>query len=254
MIIMPSAVRSYKAYIIHLARSQPRKENIDRLKSRIVFPTQVVRAVDNRWLLPEDIERHVGRKLYRPSYPFTVNRNEVACFLSHRKVWTAIIEDGVDAGLVVEDDASITDDFGKSLDLACSFIRDGYIIRFPHRDHRELGPVVVQEGRHQLIEPKVVGLGAVAQLISRGAARRLLRLTDQFDRPVDTFLQMKWVTGVRSFSMQPSGIREISDELGGSTLKHDKTILGKLSREILRPIYRGQVRVYSARTPDPMPS
>ncbi|MCA1302654.1 glycosyltransferase family 25 protein [Nitratireductor aquimarinus] len=175
-----------------------------------------------------------------------MNTNEVACFLSHRAAWSAIVSDTVDAGLALEDDALATSDFIGAFDFARCAMREGHLIRFPHRDDCEDGTLLLRDDRYQLLEPAPVGLGMVAQLITRDTAIRLLATTEQFDRPVDTFAQMHWITGVRPYSVRPSGIQEISAELGGSLLKQRKSLLDKFRHEILRPIYRRKIRSLSS--------
>jgi GR25 family glycosyltransferase involved in LPS biosynthesis len=85
----------------------------------------------------------------------------------------------------------------------------------------------------------------VAQLVSREAAIRLLKASERVDRPVDVLLQMAWATAVVPKSVVPSGIREISSCLGGSTLTQDRTWLSKCRHEILRPIYRTRIARYA---------
>src|SRR5690606_32759691 len=128
--------------------------------------------------------------IHVPRYPFPLSQAEAACFLSHRAAWEAIVDDGVDAGLVLEDDAMITPDFDGAFELARSTATPGSFIRFPYRDGREAGLTLRQEGRYRVLVPSPVGLGMVAQLVTREAALRLLSRTAQFDRPVDTFVQM----------------------------------------------------------------
>jgi GR25 family glycosyltransferase involved in LPS biosynthesis len=89
-------------------------------------------------------------------------------------------------------------------------------------------------------------LGATSLVVSHGAAKRLLELTEKFDRPVDTFLQMSWVTGIRPRVIIPSGVNEISNRLNGSTIHIKKrTLLDTFSRNLLRPVYRLQVSMIS---------
>ena len=234
------------SYIIHLDRAAGRRGNVRTLQQRLCTPTSVIPAIDGERLTAEILDKHVRRQVHWPRYPFLLSRNEVACFLSHRSVWSAIVEDGVDAGLVLEDDATTTPDFRGAYDFALSVLHQGSFIRFPHRQDKETGTTLARNGSYQLLEPYPVGLGMVAQLVTREAAIRLLTATDQFDRPVDTFAQMYWITGVRPLSIRPSGIMEISKDLGGSTIKHDKSLPDKIVREVLRPIYRKKIQYLSA--------
>ncbi|MBN7776088.1 glycosyltransferase family 25 protein [Nitratireductor aquimarinus] len=235
-----------RAYVIHLQRASNRQENVQKLKESLPVPTTIIPAIDSQTVTSAILEQYVQRQVHTPRYPFPLNTNEVACFLSHRAAWSAIVSDNVDAGLVLEDDALTTSDFIGAFDFARCAMREGHLIRFPHRDDCEDGTFLLRDGRYQLLEPVPVGLGMVAQLITRDAAIRLLAKTEQFDRPVDTFAQMYWITGVRPYSVRPSGIQEISAALGGSLLKQSKSLSAKFRHEILRPIYRRKIRSLSS--------
>lgn len=234
-----------QAYIIHLQRAVGRRENVQRLTENLNVPTTVITAVDSQSLSSETLDAHVRRNVVSPHYPFSLSRNEIACFLSHRLAWSAIVSDNVDAGFVLEDDATTTSEFPGAFAFACDVIRNGNFIRFPHRSDREDGTTLLQNDNHSLFEPTPVGLGMVAQLVTRGAAMRLLASTEQFDRPVDTFAQMHWITGVRPYSIRPSGICENSKDLGGSMLKQRKNLTARIRHEVLRPIYRRKIRQLS---------
>ncbi len=236
-----------KAFIIHLSRSKDRQQQVDLLSQTLPVPTDIVDAVDARNLTDEDIRRVYKPGIHAPRYPFALNIREVACFLSHRKAWQAIIDQNLTAGLVLEDDVALTPDFAAAYSAAAEFFRPGDFIRFPFRSHHEQGPEVFAAHNARILEAKPVGLGMVMQLVSHDAAKRLLAVTQTFDRPVDTMVQMNWVTGLSPLAVVPGGVREVSSQLGGSTIQQKKPLLEKLKREILRPIYRMRVASYSRR-------
>lgn len=220
---------------------------VDLLRQTLPVPTDVVDAVDARNLTEDDIRRVYKRALHAPRYPFELNIREVACFLSHRKAWQAIVDQKLDAGLVLEDDVALTPDFAKAYAAAAEFVRPGDFIRFPFRPHREQGPEVFVAENARILKAEPVGLGMVMQLVGHEAAKQLLAVTETFDRPVDTTLQMNWVTGLSPIAVVPGGVKEVSSQLGGSTIQQTKPLLEKLKREILRPVYRMQVAAYSRR-------
>ncbi|MGU3574511.1 glycosyltransferase family 25 protein [Brucellaceae bacterium C25G] len=232
-----------KAFIIHLQRATDRRVQVEHLRDQLPVETEIIEAVDNQNLSDQDISGVYHRALHKPAYPFTLSRNEIACFLSHRKAWQAIVDQNLDAGFVVEDDIALTTDFGKCFATAQEMLtqKDDCFIRFPFRD-REEGDVIFTDSDVKVLRPRHVGLGMVAQLVSRQAALKLLKNTVVFDRPVDTFAQMNWITQVDMLTLQPGGVAEISRDLGGSTIKNKKGLLDKLKREILRPRYRSQLR------------
>ncbi len=233
--------RAVKAFIIHLERATDRQPQVEELIRKLPVKTDVVNAVDGRTLDAQMISRVYRRSAHKPHYPFQLSTNEIACFLSHRKAWQAIIDQGLDAGLVLEDDVELTPEFAAAYSTACQVLKIDSFIRFPFRE-RESGRAILTTETSRIIEPVPVGLGMVAQLIGREAAQRLLSATEIFDRPVDTTAQMNWVTGLKPLSVLPGGVQEISVRLGGSTIQKSRSLPDKLKREILRPLYRWKIK------------
>ena len=72
------------------------------------------------------------------------------------------------------------------------------------------GTPVASRGGLTLMRPDAPPLRAIAQIVSLAAAKRLLDRTLPFDRPVDTMLQMTWLTGQPLLVASPSPIRDVS--------------------------------------------
>ncbi|RCS25525.1 glycosyl transferase [Phyllobacterium salinisoli] len=237
-----------EAFVIHLARASGRRPQAEKLLGELGLPARILDAVDAAVLSERDTDAVYRRNLHRPAYPFTLRRTEIACFLSHRKAWQAIIDQDLDAGLIVEDDVEPdAQSFAPVLRLALETIQPRDLIRFPCTARREKGPVVAEAGEVSLIAPGSPGLGMQMQLVGREAAALLLDMTRQFDRPVDTTVQMRWVNNVRILSARPICIREISGALGGTVVQNkSKTLSEIVNREVRRPLYRASVAVRNA--------
>lgn len=236
------------ALVIHLPRAAGRRPQVDRLCSELPLPVKVIDAVDGFDLSVADMRDVVAPGLHRPRYPFALSRTEVACFLSHRAAWQAIVAGGFDAGLVVEDDAAVSPDFATVLEAILSGLRPDEFVRLPHRERHEPGPLVRSSAQATLVEPALPALGMVVQLVGREAAARLLGASMQFDRPVDSFVQMHWVHAARVLTARPIVVREIGADLGGSVIHARRASLGhKLIRELGRPLIRLAVQRESVR-------
>lgn len=234
-----------RGFVVHLNRAFDRLPQVEKLMAGLPVASEIVEAVDGRSLTKAEVDRVYRRRLYSPSYPFAMSLGEIACFLSHRKAWAAIVEQNIDAGLIFEDDVEIDDSFHAAFAAAKACLKPGAFIRFPFRMGKERGARILTQGDVNVIQPTRIGLGMVAQLVSRDAAVRLLQATAFFDRPVDTTVQMSWLTNVAPFAVLPGGVHEISSQLGGSTIKSHKTLMEKLSREVLRPLYRARIALRS---------
>lgn len=236
-----------KAFIIHLSKSTERVDQVDRLRKELSMPTEIVDAVDASNLSDADVQRVYKSSLHSPGYPFGLSIQEIACFLSHRKVWQAIIDQNLLAGLVLEDDVALTPDFARVFATVEQYITPNNFIRFPVRPKKEKGLELLVVDGVRILKAMPVGLGMHAQLIGQAAAKQLLAVTQMFDRPVDTTLQMNWVTTLSPLVVVPGGVAENSAQLGGSTIQRKRPFLEKIKREISRPIYRLRVLIYSRR-------
>lgn len=229
-----------KAFIIHLERAIDRQAQVKQLMGALSFQSEIIAAVDASKLDDTIIHLYYKRHIHKPFYPFALSRTEIACFLSHRKAWQAIIDQNLCGAFVFEDDVTLTKDFDLSLATTAAYRNEDTYIRFPFRE-RESGELITENQDHRLIVPCPVGLGQVAQFIGRNSAQKLLDATKEFDRPVDTMLQMFWLTNVRPLSILPGGVSEISASLGGSTVQKKTRFFDRLRREILRPLYRKRI-------------
>ena len=106
------------AFIIHLERATKRGEHVRGLIERLPVKAEIVDAVDALAMGEGDIAAVYARSLHSPYYPFELRKSEVACFLSHRKAWAAIVDRKLDAGLIIEDDVEVDAGFAAQLQLA----------------------------------------------------------------------------------------------------------------------------------------
>ncbi len=241
-----------EALIVHLARATGRAPQVEKLRQSLLpMSSSIIEAVDGQALPQAEIAEVYRPGLHQPRYPFALRTSEVACFLSHRKAWQAILDRDLDAGLVFEDDVETNaGSFGQVLELALANLAPGDILRFPKADRRETGPVIARAGAMTIVEPRLPGLGMQAQLVGREAARGLLAFTAQFDRPVDTTVQMRWLHGVRVLTARPPCIRELSASLGGTTIqKKSKSAREVAAHESGRAYYRLAIRASSFLSP-----
>jgi len=231
-----------EAFIIHLARAEQRRPQVEKLQRDLPMHAHVIDAVDGNALSEAEIEKVYQRHLLRPRYPFALRPGEIGCFLSHRRAWQEIVDRDLDAGLIVEDDVEV--DVG-TLKRLCHlhqgvFTSQDYL-RFPHKAN-ERGETAAQNAGTTLFKPAIPGLGMVMQLVGRAAASALLAQTKRFDRPVDTTIQLG-CSGIRLLSSRPLCVREISAQMGGTVIQGKQKTLGEsASREVQRAIYRGRMR------------
>jgi GR25 family glycosyltransferase involved in LPS biosynthesis len=232
-----------KAFILHLERASSRAANVQSLRAGMAIGSEVVAAVDGLRLTPQEVDQACARRRFRPTYPFPLTRTEVGVFLSHRAAWRRIVDDALDFAFIFEDDAQIDPDAFATLIEFIIVERSAWdYLLLPAKPIRNGTPVASRDGL-ALMRPHAPPLRAIAQVVSLAAAKLLLDRTLPFDRPVDTLLQMTWVTGQPVLVASPSPVRDVSRETGGSTVQRKSMGLAeRLRHEAMRPIYRAQVQ------------
>ena len=224
--------------VIHLGRATARRPVAENLVESCGVPARLLDAVDGRALAAKgELDRLVSATPHQPTFPFPMGPGEYGCFLSHRLAWEALLASDAEAALILEDDVALGADFPAALQLAIRHVAELGYVQLQTRLIADGTPLDV-EGNCRLYRPVITPLRTSGQLVDRAAASRLLDLSAKIDRPVDAFLQMHWLTGIRSGSIAPSGLTDISATSGGSTLKSEKSLGQKLAREFHRFRYR----------------
>jgi len=243
--------KNLHGFVIHLQRAVQRQPQVAWIRRHAPCETEVVDATDGALLKGVMLESHVPG-LHEPRYPFPLRPGELGVFHSHRECWRRIVEGGYRGGLVLEDDLVFDPTtFASAVRLAESHGGADAYVRFPYKHREAASEVLADKDGLTLIRPDVVALGAQGQYVGRDAARRLLEVTERFDRPIDTFLQMRWIHRVKVLSIWPSSLDELSADLGGSLIQQRTPIMTKLRREFDRFLYRRAVSNYSRRSRQP---
>jgi glycosyl transferase, family 25 len=231
-----------KAFILHLERASSRAATVKSLRAGLPIESEVLAAVDGARLTPQEVDQAYARRRFRPTYPFPLTRTEVGVFLSHRLAWRRIVDDALDFAFIFEDDAEIDPPAFAALVEFATLERPAWdYVLLPAQPIRN-GTSVARRGGFMLMRPDAPPLRAIAQIVSFSAAKRLLDRTLPFDRPIDTLMQMTWVTGQPLLVASPSPIRDVSRETGGSTVQRKSmSLVERLRHEAMRPIYRAQV-------------
>lgn len=236
---------SVRGFVIHLGRATARKTTVETLIKAAPCPTEIFDAVDGAALDPKVLYADVVRRSHiNPTYPFELSKGEVACYMSHRAIWQKMIDEDIEAALVLEDDAVIDPAiFAPAYDMALAHIAELGVIQFQTRPAPKEAEILLSEDGVHLLRPPIVMLRTTAALISKAAALRLLTASTKIDRPIDAFFQLTQVTSQPVAVVAPSGISEVSEAIGGTTIQAREKSLGeRLSREVLRARYRWAVR------------
>jgi len=238
---------NHKCFIIHLKRAVKRKKTVQSIKLNMECETKIIDAIDGNTLTDKHISKILNyNSHFHPKYPFTLNNGEIGCFLSHREAWKAIVDEKLEAGFIIEDDCKIDiKKFNKSFKIALKLVKKLGYIQFQTREMPNSFLKITNIDGVKILQPKMIPLRTSAQLISYDAALLLLKKSTEIDRPVDGFLQVFWSTGQNISCINPSGVHDITQISGGSTLSVKQSRKSSISRSLIRFLYRLKIRAYS---------
>jgi len=176
---------------------------------------------------PETIEHVYDRDENIRKFKRPLSRQEVGCYLSHKRLWGQIASGDESAAIVLEDDALIEGDLvGLVKDLSAIDIEKVYVkLDGPCGSSSEGN--TLQFGDHKLEQARWIAPRTTGYIIGRVAARTLSEYRDRFFRPVDIDLKHHWEHGIPILTTSPQLVREIHPDGSGSAIES--------SREELKP-------------------
>jgi glycosyl transferase, family 25 len=189
-------------YIITLNAGSDRMQRLRSSLQRTALIFVDVEGVNGRGLSPEFIHEHNASHAYfRP-----IIDTEFGCYLSHVRCCERIVADGVDVGIVLEDDVEITEGFDLVVHNALRSVDRFDLLKLYGR---KKGSVVVVQGEHcRLIDHHPVPVMTPAQIWTREGALTFLdwHAKNGMRRPIDVDLRHPWEHGLRILTVDPSPI------------------------------------------------
>ncbi|MEX3007446.1 glycosyltransferase family 25 protein [Hoeflea sp. TYP-13] len=215
-------VANMTAYVLTFEGAGQRRRSSAGAQMRVIAPEIDWQFVSG--FNPDDtrLEQHYDTELNRKYSKRPLSQGEIAVYAGHRKMMQMFLESGNPFGLFFEDDFGNLGSAWHWRHLIANIgavMADGDMLKLfdfgPPRNgfvtKRNHGPI-------ELIKPRSVGAGAVAYILSRqGAAKILSR--ERIYRQIDEDIKYFWELGLDIWTARPSLVGEISASLGGSFLE-----------------------------------
>jgi len=248
------------SYYINLNRSEARRIYIEEMAASAGISIKRVEAVDGQML--SNTQLNAVRPSHTSTRPMT--KSEIACFLSHRKVWSLISRGVSPYGAVFEDDIYMSKNLSPLLTDSKWIKPNMDFIKLDKATKKKvkLGPPEVMVNNLKVCKLLSQHMGCGGYIISKNCATDLLKKTEALDGPVDitlfhtdrglsTHLTLWQVNPAVCTHNQFHDLQFLPDGAEKSTLDIDrvssiqnhrkcqKTKLGyKILRELKRPFVR----------------
>lgn len=176
-----------------------------------------VTGIDYREMDPQTQQSAVD---HAPDAPVKreLSPGEIACFLSHIKVWREIAHGSAEMAWVFEDDISFEIGARATMRQIESGKRDWDIIRLYSHKPIPLEQIKPLDGRYSLALSRRYPMSTIAYAITRSAADHLYRSMSPFSLPVDLALKQWWIHGLCTKVVTPSVCKPRDDAFSASTL------------------------------------
>jgi glycosyl transferase, family 25 len=171
-------------FYINLARRADRRHFMERQ-----FVARRLTAERVEAFVPEAVPVASLARWTDPVHPRHVSPPELACTFSHRKAWRLIVDRGLPAACILEDDAWLSPAFAGMIEASPDL--GGFeIVKIEQRSApatigRQAGALLPGIGLHR---PYSFAPGSCGYLISQAGARTLLARSVALDMPVDNIL------------------------------------------------------------------
>jgi glycosyl transferase family 25 len=227
-------------YVINLDRSEERMEKMSAwLADHGLAHTRVPAVRADEWA--DGMEGAVyDREANRRGYLAPLEKEEVACILSHRRVWRMFLESGAPAAVVLEDDVIPLIDHGAWAGAMAPLAREETPTLW--KLNALTGGAKPVHGPFRLSRPLLPALTSAAHAMNRSAAERFLEFTRTFHEPVDATMQRWWDHGVQVWACHPALLHEDRRSGYASTISSPgrPPAEGRILREIRRPVFRAR--------------
>lgn len=201
-------------YLINLQRCPERLAKMKKSLTSLNITFERVEAVDSQNLSQSDYQIC---KAPNREYPYKLWDGELACFLSHKRCWSKLVNSSYDWALIFEDHCVFSPNSEKYFN-STDWIPEGCeIIQFTYSDN----PVFYSEkinlaDGNTLLKAKYSSpIGTSAYYISKRAAKLALEYSNEILSPIDNYLFGHWSV----FSTKISYWR-----LCGAVLKRDPAL------------------------------
>ena len=179
-----------KCFVINLERATERRTHCENLFAQSQLELVLVPAVDGK-TLNEPFPNYSDRG-YRLCHGKRTNPNQVACYLSHLKAMSMLVETGDDYGIIMEDDVQFGPDLSDIVEKAILARPEVGCLRLAGR--RNSKPVITDrlDDKHQLGIDLTRQTGSGCYLLSRETAKAMLEKMPPMIVPIDHSFDRDW--------------------------------------------------------------
>ena len=180
--------------VISLEKSIERHRYVQEQLDDLSLKHSIVKGVEGNVLLPREIKKMYDAENSLSRRGKHLHRGEIGCALSHIKLYQEIVNDGLEAMLILEDDVKIDPEI-RSVAKVWHDFPDNWDVVFLGCNTRRVFLKNISCGnisskRFMLAQAQGIGpvKGAFAYMVSYSGAKKLLDSTAMIYQPIDSYI------------------------------------------------------------------
>lgn len=230
-------------FVINLDKSVDRLAEMTERLDRLGLAFTRISAVYGAHLSERELNRHYDSSRNKRIYRRPLAAGEIGCYLSHRKIWQIMVDQGLSMALVLEDDAELAPELPVVLAAIENLSRPWDLIKLYEPPAKKPVARSISINNHlSLCQYKKIPSRTTGYLVSLAGATKLLGARESFGRPVDDDMQFYWEYSGTVYGVKPhpilcaeSGEQSTIDANGEARSR--KTFSGYLRGPLLRLAY-----------------
>jgi glycosyl transferase, family 25 len=213
-------------FVINLTRSVERRNHTIKQLNDLGVPFQIIEAVDGAELSDREILHYHNSDIWkcglRSRY---LLKEEIGCALSHLKVYRKMVDEGIEAACILEDDNDYQKEFKHFLfDESLNIIEWDLFYLGHHPPCSEKGvqskkKKELMAGKYNIGEPVEVPYGSYAYIIKKETAEKLLGQAYPIRMPLDVYIGNLVALGSRTVLLSPPCVKQHT--IFNSTIYHN---------------------------------
>ncbi len=218
-------MQSLPVFVINLSRDVERRHHMTKTLAAFDMKAEFITAVDGRALSASDRSAY-DRVRALAIYGVEMMDTEIACYLSHHRLYQRMVREGLEVALIMEDDVRVAPTLPAIVDslLTCGFA-DWLVVRLDSKRAEVREPrsakfrgtrLVDLAGGAGLYRLRTHVLGTGAYMIRRQGAERMLAYGERIFMPIDQTLDRYWENGIWPYVVRPFPVLQ-QEEFGSST-------------------------------------
>lgn len=210
-------------YVINVEGHVSRFVSIKDELNRLGLEFKIVPTVDGNTLSSAEIEE-ACKNMQPPHIKRPLSNGEIACFLSHIEAWKCVAAGNAPYAIICEDDARFDSKVVDLLDALENHEPQWDILRlFSHKHQSPIDKEILLKDVEAYTVEKIT-MSTVAYIITKPAAKHLIKEVMPFFLPIDGYLKQWWVHGLCSKQVSPSIAWPAQQGHQTSTIQKDRSL------------------------------